>query len=115
MNKIFISIAIVLIMGAMTMPVSYGDDQYSDEDLRVFEGKVVNVDVGNSAITVSGAADQIIFAVSSGTTLDRDGYDIKLSDINKNDYVKVQYYRHGSESRVPFKVISVTVEYGSGG
>ena len=113
MKKIIAVMALLLISSAMTMTVCWSDDQYSDEDLRVFEGRVVNADIGNSTLTVSGAV-QMVFPITSDTALKKDIYDIKLSDINKNDYVTVQYYRNGSESRSPSKVIAVTVEYGPG-
>ena len=111
MNKIIVIIFIMLSLSAIMIMPSYSDDQCSDEDLRVFEGTVVNVDVGKSMLTVNGTT-QIDFPISLDTTLKKDIYDIKLSDINKGDYVTVQYCRQGSDSRVPLKVINVTVEYG---
>ncbi len=81
----------------------------TDEELRVFEGKVVDVDTGKSVLKVRGVTD-IDFPIDSDTTLQNDSYAIELSDMDPGDYVTVQYYRKESESRSPMKVISVTVK-----
>jgi len=109
-KRAIVSIAIALIVGVIAILPCRGDDPTYDPDLRVFEGKVVNVDTTRSVLTVKGALE-IEFPISSDTALQRDIYDIELPDISTGDYVTVQYYRSGSESRVPSKVVMVTVEY----
>ena len=109
MKKIIAVLIAVIVFATIAAMPCRGDDQYSDEDLRVFEGKVVNVDVGGSVLTVKGVI-QIDFPISLDTKLFRHDADTKLSGINVGDYVTVQYYRSGSESRVPEKVVRVTVE-----
>lgn len=100
----------------MAMAASCGGEEFSDEDLRVFDGKVANVDTSKSVVTVVGGV-QIEFPISPDTKIRQDtpdvnsAYDIKLSDIDAGDYVTVQYYRKGLESRVPAKVLVVTVQY----
>ncbi len=107
-KAIIITVFIMLVSGAVMMPCG-GDEIISDPDLRTFDGKVVGVNVGKSTLTVSGVAE-IIFPISLDTELRRDIYDIKLSDIKIGDYANVEYYRQGSESRVPTKVLRVTVQ-----
>ena len=104
-------IAILTVLGTVAAVPCRGDYQYNNEEMRVFEGRVVNVDTSGSILTVKGI-DQIDFPISSDTKLQRDALDIKLSDISTKDYVTVQYYRKGNDSRVPSKVLMVTVEYG---
>jgi hypothetical protein len=75
-----------------------------------FEGRVVYVDVQGAAITVKGATT-MTFAVPEGTMITKDEYDIRLSDIEVGDYVKIGYYR--SEKGM-IGVVSVRVEYDPG-
>ncbi|MFA6321741.1 MAG: hypothetical protein WCY36_07810 [Candidatus Omnitrophota bacterium] len=103
---------ILVVFAAAIVPIScYAQNMYdsSDEDLRVFDGRVVNVNLSQSILTVKGIV-QIDFPISPDTSLQSDIYDIELSDIDVGDYVTVQYYRSGSESRSPMKVLTVTVE-----
>lgn len=110
-----ISVMVIAIVVAI-MPCR-ADEQFSDSDLRVFEGNVVNVDTAGSILTVKGVI-QLDFPISSDTKFSKEASnmqqeDIRFSDISIGDYVTVQYYRSGSESRVPAKVVMVTVEYGT--
>ena len=114
---IFKLMIIMSIVGAAAVIPCHAEEQCADEDLRTFDGKVVNVDTSNSILTVSGV-NQIAFPVSSDTKLQKSDFagrsaDIKLSDINIGDYVTVQYCRSGDKSQVPAKVFAVTVEYAS--
>ena len=111
MKRTIAIMAILAILGMVAAMPCRGDYQYDNEEMRVFEGNVVNVDTSRSILTVKGI-DQIDFPISSDTKLQRDAFDIKLSDISTKDYVTVQYYRKGKDSRVPSKVLMVTVEYG---
>jgi len=112
---IAVRVFIILTCG-MAMAACCAGEEFSDENLRVLEGKVVNVNVSKSAITVSGGI-QIDFQVSPDTKICRDtpdidfAYDIKLSDIDVGDYVSVEYWCKDTESRVPAKVLAVTVQY----
>jgi hypothetical protein len=81
-----------------------------DEDLRIFEGKVVSVDVAGSKILVKGVTEKA-FTVPGSASITRDIYDIELSDIKAGDYVKVSYYKSDG---APDAVIGVSVAYGSG-
>jgi len=117
-NTIMVT-AIMVLIGAVMMSSCYGQDVGSDNDLttdenlRVFEGKVTNVDVGAGLLTVSGEAE-IVFPISSSTKIQRNSFnevgDISLSDIKNGDYVNVSYYRSGTDSRVTNSVIKVTVQ-----
>ena len=110
MTKKFILLATILLTGILMAMPCYCQEQYTDQDLRVFEGKVAGVDVNNSVLTVKGSF-QIDFQISSDTPLKKDDNDIKLSDIGIGDYVTVEYYRSDQDSRTPSKVIKVTLEY----
>ena len=111
MKKIFAASALIILAAIMSSALCYGQNRYddSDQELRTFDGRVVNVDTGKSVLTVKGIAE-IDFPITSDTSLRSDIYDIKLSDIDAGDYVTVQYYRSGSESRLPSKVLTVTVQ-----
>ncbi len=109
MNKIFMAAISVIAAGIFAIGACYAEEQYSDSNMRVFDGKVASVDTSRSTVTVNGPI-QIEFPISSDTELRKDTYGIKLLDINVGDYVTVQYYRSGSESRIPAKVTKVTVE-----
>lgn len=113
MRKIAIIAVIILSAGFLIAADCHADDDNdyaSDPDMRVFDGKVVAVDTGKAVLTVSGVV-KIDFPISSDTVLKKDAYDINLSDIDVGNYVTVQYYRSGSDSRIPLKVATVTVEY----
>ena len=111
--------AVMILMGIAMIPSCYGqnigsdNDMTTDEDLRVFDGIVTNVDVGKSTLTVKGATE-VTFPISSDTKIllntFNDVFDISLSDIKKGNYVDVSYRRSGTDSRVPVKVIQVTVQ-----
>ncbi|MDD3904899.1 MAG: DUF5666 domain-containing protein [Candidatus Omnitrophica bacterium] len=109
MGKTLIVFCIMITVGICATGVICAWEQTDDPDLRVFEGKITAVDVSNSTITVNGGIE-MKFQISQDTDLEKSTYDIKLSDINVGDYVTVEYYRSGSESRVPEKVVRVMVE-----
>lgn len=114
MKRMVMIVAIAAAISAMTAMPCFSDYNYDNENMRVFEGKVTKVDVGKALITVKGSME-MEFTVSSDTQLTQNTpgttADIRLSDIDIGDYVSVQYYRKGDESRVPAKVMAVIVEY----
>lgn len=108
MKSYFIA-AIIAVSVALQAGVCFG--QYTkDEDLRTGEGRVTAVDTGKPSVTVDIGID-VTFPISSDTEFRYGNNDIGLSDIDIGDYVKVEYYRSGLESRVPAKVIRVTLMY----
>ena len=114
MRNSVIFTSMILMLAAIMVKTSYCDYNYANEEVRIFEGRVVAVDVNGSVLTVKGT-DTIDFPILSGTKLSKDVYDISLSDISVGDYVKVEYCRDPRGlSRVPSKVTKVTVEYGEG-
>ena len=114
MRNSVIFTVMILMLSAIMVKTSYCDYDYANEELRISEGQVVAVDVNGSVLTVKGI-DTIDFPISSDTKLAKDIYDIKLSDISVGNYVKVEYRRDPRGlSRIPYKVIKVTVEYGKG-
>ena len=109
-----LAIAICLAALIFIQPaLSFGDDDLDNPNLRVSEGLVMAVDRSGSTITVN-AGMPMVFPVSSDTKLRSEAtaysVDIKLSDINVGDNVTVEYIRKGEDSRVPAKVIRITVE-----
>lgn len=102
---IFTMLACVLTIGLS----AYCDDSYSEDDLRIFDGKVVSVDVKKSTITVKSALE-MTFTVSKDTQLIDDIYDIELSDLRIGNYVTVEYV---TDPDGPKKVLSITKDYGN--
>ncbi len=85
-------------------------DDSTAPDLKTIEGAVLNVDTGNSKITIS-AINNMSFSVSLAAKIMRDISDIKLSDIKAGDYVTIGYYDDASGLH---QVQSITVEYSKG-
>jgi len=98
--------------------VASGDEDLDDPNLRVAEGRVLAVDRSGSSITVN-AGIPMVFPVSRDTKLRSEAtmypVDIKISDIGVGDNVTVEFLRKGEDSRVPARVIRITVENKSGG
>jgi hypothetical protein len=105
-----------LTMLSIIAPLSFSDEDLDDPDLMVFEGKVSDVDLGRSLLTVDGASSAV-FQISFDTKLVSEvnmySNDIRLSDINPGDYVSVEYLRGGVDSKEPDKVLKVSVEHGA--
>ncbi len=101
----------------MQQAASFADEDLDNPNLRVSEGHVAAVDLSGSTVTV-GDSMPITFPVSPDTRLVSDvstsPSDIKLSDIDVGDYVTVGYVRNGQDSRIPEKVLKITVEYKAG-
>jgi hypothetical protein len=104
--RVIAKTTLFLVISLFMAVTCYCEDDLGDEDMRVFDGKVVAV--GNSSLTVKGVVE-INFPISLDTKFKKDIYDIKLSNVNVGDYVNVEYYRTGSASRVPLRVTKVTV------
>lgn len=85
------------------------DQNYSEDDLRIFDGKIAYLDAKKSIITVRSALT-MTFNISKDTQLIDDIYDIELSDLKIGDYVTVEYVQGASG---PEKVLSVSKDYGS--
>ena len=105
-----------LTMLSIIAPLSFSDEDLDDPDLMVFEGKVSDVDLGRSLLTVDGASSAV-FQISFDTKLVSEvnmySNDIRLSDINPGDYVTVEYLRGDVDSKEPDKVLKVSVEHGA--
>jgi len=107
MTKVVMLSMICLASLICAVTQGYCDELISDPELRVFEGRVVSVD--RSSVKVKGIAE-IDFPVSLDTKLTRGNYqDIKILDIKVDDYVTVEYYRKGDDSRLPSKVVSIDI------
>lgn len=113
------SILLILTMVSLSAAIQSFAEEYepADENSRVFEGRVVEVNTGASTLTVQGAV-KIVFPISNYTeivkeTKSMESVDIKLSDIDVGDYVNVEYVLSGLESLKPYKVSKVEVVYKS--
>lgn len=117
LRTLFISLCLAVSV-FMQPAVSSGDEDLDNPNLRVFEGLVLSVDRGGSTITVN-AGIPMIFPVSRDTVLRSEAnmysIDIKIQDIDVGDYVTVEYIRKGEDSRVPMRVVRITVENKAGG
>lgn len=99
-------VALLLMLAAVP---SHSQDDDPSEEMMVFDGKVVSVDIGRSTVTVEGTGT-MIFTISAKTKLQKDVYGIKLSDIRPGDYVNVGYYKNDSGD---IKCVSLSVDYSS--
>lgn len=105
--KVFLTVIFILISIS-----GYCAADYTDQDARIYDGRVTSV--GRSDLTVKSAFE-IKFPVSLDTEIkNRDNMDIRLSDIDVGDYVTVEYFRRGQDSRTPDKVMKITVQYKAG-
>lgn len=113
MVKILVMVLCLAVLVIIQPMASFGDDDLDNPNLRVSEGLVTAVDISGSAITVD-AGIPMVFPVIRDTKLRSEATmfsnDIKLSDIGVGDNVTVEYIRKGEDSRVPAKVIRITVE-----
>jgi len=100
---IFIMAIVLFGMAAL----AYADQDYREEDLRIFDGKVVALDIQNGTITVKSALEKT-FKISKNTQLIDDIYDIELSDLDLGDYVTVEYVE---KEGAPIEVLTITKEY----
>jgi len=100
-------------MSVMAPAASYGQAPDIDEDMRTFEGTVVSVDPVNLSLAVLGAV-QIVFPISADTQFVKDGAPIQLTDIERGDYVFVEYHALPENSLVPARVLQVTLKYKKG-
>ena len=116
MKRYLLYFAVILASISALAIGSFAAEDLDDSNLRIFEGNVTAVDVGGDTLTVNGAMP-ITFNISRDTKLvtevDIYAQDIKLSDISRGDYVKVSYVREGQKSRIPDRVLKVSVEHGA--
>jgi hypothetical protein len=74
------------------------------------DGTVTAIDMREPSLTVDGGVT-IKFPVSKDTVFMKDTARIRLLDLGVGDYVKVEYLRKGTASRVPAKVTKVELIY----
>lgn len=110
MRACVICVIAMVVMSTMTAGDCLCDTYTSDPDLRTYDGYVSAIDLQAQTLTIQGAID-LVFPMASDTEFKQDDNDIKLSDLEVGDYVRVEYYRLGVESRMPLKVIRVTLRY----
>jgi len=102
--------AFYLVSGA----AAYCWENAFNEDPRIetVEGRVSNVDVQRSRITIK-SVDTMTFLVPLNARVVQDIYDMKLSDVKAGDYVTIDYLDDPS-GKHEAKTITVHYEKGEG-
>jgi len=95
---------------AVTLFAATASHCETDWDLRTMDGTVTAIDMREPSITVDGGVT-IKFAVSNDTVFLKDNTKIRLLDLGIGDYIKVEYYHKGTESRTPSRLTKVELIY----
>lgn len=111
MNKTLVLAVAALCLVFSSAAYSW-EDAFTDPRLKTTEGKVSDVDVQTSRITIS-SVDVMVFSVPTNVRVVQDIYDIKLSDIRKGDYVTIDYLEDTPGKREA-QVITVHYREGEG-
>lgn len=110
MKRAAFSICAVSFFLAVCAGICRPEDQLNSMDgLETFDGKVVSVDIGKSAVVVQGGTT-MTFRVSSGTKIFKDIYPVKLSDIYDGDYVSIGYSTGEDGSA---DAVTINIRYGN--
>lgn len=109
MFKTYAIILSVIAVIAITAPC-YGWNQYDapEPETKTTDGYVVSTHIAEAIIVIK-VIDNMDFFVPLDAKITNDVYDISLSDINKGDYVQIEYFiDRAAGKRV---VRRLTVEY----
>lgn len=109
MIKNIAAILAIMICAAVVTPC-YCQDEAKGRELKTIEGYVTMVDDHKSQIKIRGIKNTV-FSVDKDATITEDANDIKLSDIDKGDYIAVEYYDEPSGSAV---ATSIEIQYKAG-
>lgn len=101
-----ISIALIVILASSVSVYCQGDSLVGN--MKTVDGNVVSVDNSNSQIVVK-ASEVMTFSVPPDAKIvNKDGFDIQLSDVNAGNYVTVGYIDDKSGLHI---MKSMEVEY----
>ncbi|MDD5422369.1 MAG: hypothetical protein WC592_07750 [Candidatus Omnitrophota bacterium] len=106
-----IAVVLTVMMCAAAATPCYCQDEAEGRELMTVEGYVTTVDDRGSQIKIRGIKNTGFSIDKNATITAEDASDIKLSDINKGDYVAIEYYDEPSGSSV---VTSIAVQYKAG-
>ena len=107
MRKYFV-FAIVLIAISMMMGGAYCEEQVDESAPSTLEGRVTNVDLTASQMTVNGGVDMTFPVTNETKFTTSDGYDTEFSKLKVGDYVNVKYA--GGDTGA-IKTVRVEVDY----
>lgn len=86
------SITHLIVLAAIAVIMAGPAYCQADNMIKTVDGTVVSVDHQNSQIVIK-ASENLTFSVSSAAQMiNKDGFDVQLSDIKPGNYVTVDYY-----------------------
>lgn len=93
-------IVLVIILGIVFVPHSYGQDSYVNKPVQIIRGQISHIDWVRSNIAVKwlqpdgvNVYDEITFFVPKEANITRNGENIALSDVQIGDNTKVEYVK----------------------
>lgn len=99
---------------ALISMVIFGADSYcqtdADKERKVFEGTVSSVDSQTGRMVVKGITVET-FVVPVEASIVQELYDIKLSDLKKDDYITVDYFVDKNGKKI---ATNINLEYKQG-
>ncbi len=111
MKKTFV-LAVMVLCFALGATAHCWEDAFTDPKIKTVDGKVADVDVQGSSITIT-SVDTMTFSVPASARVVHNVYDMKLSDVKAGDYVTIDYY-DDPPGKLEAKVITVHYEEGEG-
>lgn len=104
------TMVLAVIFVSLAAGICYCQDDTAEPETMTTDGYVTSTDVRNSTISIKTVNAGVYF-VALDTKIKRDVYDIELPDINKGDYVQIEYYEDKTGARIARRI---TVEYEKG-
>jgi hypothetical protein len=98
----------VLVLVALAAARSALCQDDSDWDLKTVDGWIISVDAQESKMALKTSEEIMFYVPSTASITNADGFSIRLSDINKENYAMVSYIDDDSGRHV---VRSINVEY----
>jgi len=98
-----IALVLVTLLSVSVMVDCRAQENAEELELMTVDGKVTGVDVSRSTITIK-AANELTFSVPAKTAIMEGIYDIKLSDIEADDYVTIEHYKDPSGMLIATKI-----------
>ena len=109
MIKLFVTSVLVMIAAiVLTTAPLYSQGDSDSTALKTIDGRVASVDPINSKIVVK-TVETLNFSVPpDARIINKDGFDMKLSDIKSGNYVMIDYYNDKSGTNI---ASNIEVEY----
>lgn len=104
--KIIFSIAMIAACFVAALPAYCQDD--GGRVMQTVDGRVVSVDALGSKIVIK-TIDNMAFSVASDAKIiNKDGFSIKLSQVNTGNYIMVDYYDDPSGKHI---ITDIEIDY----